>query len=110
VVEVGRDEDDEMITTCIVDPGEVVRRPKGQQASALRVLQKVINELGEHWPESTVPASKRITIEQFKAALKVEGVTSRDNPGTARKQWERITKGLIKNGLLVIQDDFCWTT
>jgi hypothetical protein len=122
VVEVGRDEDGEIITTCIVQPNEAVTKPappltpqrarvSPQQAQAMVVLRKILAEFGEEPPDGEpFPAAKLVALNRFREALKEAGVTNRDKSSSERAQWRRIKKTLCEKGLLTVRDDYCWPT
>jgi hypothetical protein len=115
IVEVGRDEDGEIISTCIVQPSEEVAKqappPSSQQERAMTVLRRVLAEVGEDPPNSvTFPAVKVVTVKQFRDTLKGAGVTARDKSSSERTQWRRIKKNLCDKGLLTIRNDYCWPT
>jgi hypothetical protein len=122
IVEVGRDEDGEIITTCIVQPNEAVTKPappltpqrarvSPQQAQAMVVLRKVLAEFGEEPPDGEpFPAAKLVALNRFREALKEARVTNRDKSSSERTQWRRIKKTLCEKGLLTVRDDYCWPT
>jgi hypothetical protein len=122
IVEVGRDEDGEIITTCIVQPNEEVTKPappltpqrarvSPQQAQAMVVLRKVLAEFGEEPSDGgPFPAVKLVALSRFREALKDAGVTKRDKPSSERAQWRRIKESLCDKGLLTVRDDYCWPT
>lgn len=110
VVEVGRDEDDEVITTCFVRPTDDVAKaapklsPKHKRAIA--VLRNVLVDHPEQRSNSvTLPTVTLTKVDRFRKALESEGVTDRNGE---RAQWQRIKESLCNKGLLRIKDDLCW--
>jgi hypothetical protein len=110
VVEVGTDDDDEPITTCIVRPtDEVAKAAPKLSPKHKRALDVLCNTLADH-PEKrpnsvTLPTVTLTKVERFRKALESEGVTERNGE---RVQWQRIKESLCNKGLLRIKDDLCW--
>jgi hypothetical protein len=110
-VEVGRDEDGESITSCVVEATDVAPELPDTTLAAqgLKVLHAALKESGEAAPAGLkASADAVVTVEQFQAALKEAGVTSCCKPATARKRWERIKETLCDKGLLIVEDEYCW--
>lgn len=120
VIEVGRDEEDAPITTCIVMPTDSVakQRPKLSPAEK-RAVDVLLNTIVDHpvakenYRDSlgnsvTLPNVTPTKIDLFREALKSAGVTDRDSPQNERQQWRRITTNLANKGVLVISGDLCW--
>jgi hypothetical protein len=111
-VEVGRDDDDESITSCVVEAtDETPDLPDPTLAGqALDVLQALLKASGEAAPDRLKGASGDavVTVEQFQAALKEAGVTSGCATSTARKRWSRIKNTLADKGFLIVEDEYCW--
>lgn len=110
VVEVGRDDDDSPITTCIVQPSDEIAKaaPKlsPKHKRAMDVLRNVLADHPEQRPNSvTLPSVTLTKVERFRKALESEGVTDRNGE---RAQWQRIKESLCNKGLLRIKDDLCW--
>ncbi|HQS15451.1 helicase RepA family protein [Reyranella sp.] len=120
IVEVGKDEDGESITTCIVQPSDSIakQRPKLSpvEKRAIDVLLNVTVDhpvAKENYRDSlgnsvTGPNVTPTKIESFREGLKSAGVTDRDNSQNERQQWRRITTNLANKGVLVISGDLCW--
>lgn len=120
VVEVGTDDEDEPITTCIVMPADSIakQRPKLSPAEK-RAVDVLLNTIVDHpvakenYRDSlgnsvTLPNVTLTKIDLFREALKSAGVTDRDNPQNERQQWRRITTNLANKGVLVISGELCW--
>jgi hypothetical protein len=115
VVEIGRDEDDEPITSCVVHAtkGVAKRTPRlnAQRKRALNVLHNLLASEGQQPPErGTWPNVTLVKIEQFREALKSAGVTDRDNPTSERQQWKRLKDSLVSAGVFHMRDDWCWSS
>lgn len=112
IVDLGRDQDGEVITSCIVDPIDITsdgvseHRVKPQQEKAMAVLRNVVMRFGEAGAE--FGTNKVVTLERFRTGLKDAGVTNGEKPSTERTQWSRIMKSLCGEGLLQVQGDHCW--
>lgn len=110
-VEVGRDEDDESITSCIVEATDHAPELPDTTLAAkgLKVLQEALKKYGAVAPDGLgASADTVITVEQYQAALAEAGVTSGCKPVTARQRWGRIKRTLCDKRLLVIEDEYCW--
>jgi hypothetical protein len=113
VVEIGKDDEGEPITSCIVSSTEEIaaRKPKisAKNRRALDVLLNTLIEEPEPRPSTgTFPNVPLTKLSAFRAALKSAGVTSRDKPETERKQFGRITEKLDEIGLFRMLGDYCW--
>lgn len=120
VIEVGRDEEDEPITTCIVAPSDSVAKQRPRLSPAeKRAVDVLLNTIVDHpvakenYRDSlgnsvTLPNVTPTKIDLFREALKSAGVTDRDSPQNERQQWRRITTNLANKGVLVISGDLCW--
>jgi hypothetical protein len=113
VVEIGKDDEGEPITTCIVVPTEKVakRAPKlsAVERRAADVLCNVLVDYPETRPNNvTFPDVTLTKLDRFREGLKLAGVTDRDNSTNERQQWRRIITNLANKGVLMINDCYCW--
>lgn len=120
VIEVGRDEEDEPITTCIVtQPNGIPKQRTKLTPVEKRAVGVLLNTLIDHpvakenYRDSlgnsvTLPNVTLTKIDLYREALKSAGVTDRDSPPNERQQWRRITTNLANKGVLVMSGDLCW--
>jgi len=119
-IEIGRDDENEAITTCVVRSSEEVAKagPKlsPTEKRAVDVLNNTLcdhpvtlgnyrDSLGNSVTAPNVTATK---VDLYREGLKSAGVTDRDNSQNERQQWRRITTSLCNKGLLVMHGDLCW--
>lgn len=110
-VEIGTDQDGEPITSCVVVPADVVKKPRKRTLAqlAIDVLSNALVDFGETPPiGGRWPSVQVIRLNRFREALKAAGVTSIENDVTERQQWARIRQTLLTTGVLVVQGEFCW--
>ncbi|MBM3558753.1 MAG: AAA family ATPase [Alphaproteobacteria bacterium] len=112
VVEIGRDEDGEAITSCVVQQTDDVakRAPKLSHSlkRALEALHNLLVDKGELAPKGvTFPNVTRVKLDLFREHLQSVGVTERNND---RMQWKRIKDGLANAGVFAMKDEWCWST
>lgn len=115
VVEIGRDDDGEAITSCVVRPTEDVAKHNPMLSAlekrALSALHNLMVDQGQPAPKGvTFPNVTVVKLSLFRDALKSIGVTDRDKPDSERSQWRRITTNLSNKGVFRQIDDLCWST
>lgn len=114
-VEIGRDEDDRIITSCVVledEPPEKERpsRPTGQAALALDQLQNALVDAGEippasrHIPRDVTAVSQTVWREYVRKG----SVTSSDKPEAFRQAFSRSVSTLQKRGFIGVWDGWVW--
>jgi hypothetical protein len=117
VVELGRDEDGEPITSCVVVPSVVQettkrRRNKDRQKweQALPIFDNTLLDYPENGPRnSKLPSNVTMTkLDRFHEALQRASIIDSDVPSTRRKQWQRIKEKLQAKDILKIDGDLCW--
>lgn len=126
VVEIGNDEDGELVTSCVAVPAEAASgRTDGsaragasgpkplsdQEALALRTIANLIAQHGEPLPQGTgFPSDRRyrgVKLSHVVTTLKgsiYDGV----EPEAARKRWERLRDKLHCRGLIGVNGGFVW--
>jgi hypothetical protein len=117
-VEIGRDEDNEPITSCVVertDGAAVARRGSKPLARAARLgLAELFNSINEHAGDPTpTPVSDNIprgaqgvTKVRWRRRLEKADVINAD--GNPRQQLSRIIVTLKDAGLIGVWEDFVW--
>lgn len=108
-VSVGHDRRGKEITTCLVqitdeEPGEQdMNGLSGKEQQAIMILSSLL-EKARFDPDTgeifDVPVM--VLADDWRAALGTTGTLSRDNPETARKQFNRLRKGLIDKGKITV--------
>jgi hypothetical protein len=116
LVEIGRDDEGEIITTCFVDPCEPGAKKKEvstlspREVKAFEVLRKMIATDGKQPPASDkIAADKVVETKTFRDELKRAGVTDATKPDSERGQWKQIKDGLFAKGAFAIQGEYCWS-
>jgi hypothetical protein len=105
VVELGLDEDGEMITSCVIVPADGAvskktnqrKKPTGAAKTALEALHYAINECGEVPPASNhIPANvKCVKVEQWRTYAYRIGVCTSDEADSKLKAFQRASEKLI---------------
>jgi hypothetical protein len=116
VVEVGVDEDDEIIASCVIVPAESESgshqpRVTGQTAIALRLLHRAMADEGEPPPLSKyIPTSQKtvVRLETWRRFCANGIGDARTSPDTQRKTFKRAVTKLQECGLIGVWEDFCW--
>jgi hypothetical protein len=124
IVEVGRDDDGDPITSCVVVPVEVVpeaepeaapeprpgkrQKPNDRQLNALIALRQVITSDGIEPPDNVSSRGTRVvTLDQWKAKLVSIDMLNIANR-RMEKRFEEIRDPLLARGLIGIQAPFVW--
>jgi hypothetical protein len=119
VIEIGRDEDGDPITSCVVeaadgeaptakpDPGR--RLPKAAQ-TALRALRKALDEVGEPAPASNhiPPAARVVTVDQWRIYAYQSGISDSAEPRARQAAFKRAHDSLIGTSNVSAWGDFRW--
>jgi hypothetical protein len=111
-IELGRDEDDDPVTSCVVtaeDDVTVEARPKltGKALLGFRKLADCINDLGVTLPPSRHIPSRvtGVTLDQWRDYLQKAGIISDGNP---REQFRRIKDKLIETRRIAVWENRVW--
>jgi len=114
-IEVGLDDDGDLITSCVVRPSEaadtrVQKRATGAAKVAFDLLIKAIAEAGEVPPASNhIPANTRTCRTSVWRSYCYAGtVAESDNPDTKQKAFVRASKQLQALGLIGVWNDNVW--
>lgn len=113
-LEVGRDDEGEPITSCVVVPAEVVSKKgkandKEKWQLALDVLDNTLADYPEEPPNRVAYPSCTLTqVPRFQEALKRAGVADAEDPATWRSQWKRIKDKLMEKGFYRQIGNLCW--
>ena len=116
-VEIGMDEDEEWIKSCVVVPVDGPTkgpRPKltGPGKIAFELLVRAIDQTGELLPASnhTPPNKRGVRLEIWRQYSYSGGVTTSDAPDAKRKAFVRASQRLIEMGMVGIWGDWAWIT
>ena len=110
-VELGRDDDGDAITTCIVR--EVDQVPKKatrlspKQRLGLSALQECLADQGRSAPNGDrYPANAQVIhTDEWRALCKLRGVFGESNPST---DWSRLRRDLLSKGVTAEYNELVW--
>jgi KaiC/GvpD/RAD55 family RecA-like ATPase len=114
-VELGRDQDDEPVTSCVVEPTDEL--PKGRQgklspaqARVLDLLVDAIARNGQTPPANGhIPANTACVSEQLWRECCYQGqITASDDQGAKQKAFKRAAEALIATGRVGKWGDLVW--
>ena len=115
VVEVGLDDDGELITSCVIVPCDVPtsgRKPRvqGQAKVALDLLHRAIDEAGEIPPANNhIPGGQMVVpLTLWRTYCKSGGLAGGDNEEAFKKAWQRVRDKLLTRGIISIWNDVVW--
>jgi hypothetical protein len=117
VVELGHDEDGELITSCAVEPLETpAETPKPRSKPrplppdyqrALDFLRDRVAETGKPLDRPGFPNLKAISIDEWRTQLKKRGLEDED-PKIGRKWFWRVKLRLVGDKLITVDGDLVW--
>jgi hypothetical protein len=119
-VEVGLDEDGEIIASCVVEavgtPTMMKKKdtrpykPTGAATIALKALHKAIAEVGRAAPGSNTipPKATVVTLEQWRGYALMAGVSTSDKEDSRRKAFDRAHASLVGGNLVGAWTDYRW--
>ena len=109
-VDLGRDQDGDQITTCLVEPvdnaeaGRVVVTEAAQ--GALSVLDKVLSEKGKVVRGPSYPGTPCVTLKEWReACLEIGAVSSSENDDTRVRMFRKCRDQLTQAGLVLVRDE-----
>lgn len=115
VVDVGKDEDGETITSCVVistDPTEARAKIKVPKAArtAMDMLRKALDEVGKPAPASNnIPAGTRtISMSEWRRYCDAGMISPSDKPDTQYRAFVRAAKTLQDTGIAGFWQDTVW--
>lgn len=110
-VDLGRDQDGDPVTTCLVEPGEPAeagRAVQGPARVALDVLERLIVERGAVRPGPSHPGGRAVALPDWRAACDVARLTQSPEKDSQRKAFNRARAELEGKRLIVVRDDCVW--
>jgi hypothetical protein len=113
VVEVGTDEDDEPITSCVIVPSDAGDKPlprlSAGQGLALQQLENALIDIGKPRSGMEFPAGIPIvSLTEWRDRCRSAGLLEGDNEKTIQKRWLRIREDLQKKEIIRIYEQFVW--
>lgn len=112
-VEIGRDQDGDAVTTCVVEPMDRANAAHAgltdTQRRALDILKAQIDVRGEVVRKPHFPGTPCLSVEVWRqACLEGGGLSSSDNRETQQKAFRRAREDLVAAGHVLIREDLAW--
>jgi len=112
-VELGRDQDGDPVTSCLVEPVETARAGHadvtGSARVALDLLDKVLAEAGEIHRKPQYPSGRGVALDRWReACIEAGSLSTSDNRETQLKAFRRAREGLETARLIVVRDELVW--
>ena len=112
-VELGRDQDGDPVTSCLVEPVETARAGHadvtGSARVALDLLDKVLAEAGEIHRKPQYPSGRGVALDRWReACIDAGSLSTSDNRETQQKAFRRAREGLEAARLIVVRDELVW--
>ena len=115
VVEIGKDPDDDPVTSCVVMPvdGGPIHRSSGlklklHEELARRSLAELLCERGETPPYDVLAGCKVVRRDAWRDQAYRDGFKADATPATRRKAWGRTVERLQLFGLIGQRDNWVW--
>ncbi len=116
-VEIGMDEDEEWVTSCVVEPTdapahETRAKLSDAQKVALDQLRRAISQEGQiPPPNSNIPTNTpAVTIKTFRTYCMSGGMSVSEKYDAQQKAFKRVTDKLLAVGLIAIWQQYVWLT
>lgn len=111
-VELGRDQDGDPVTTCVVEPvdsGTGRGRLSEGQRRALDILAKLIEAVGEVVRKPQLPGVPVVPVDRWRQACLEDGsLSSSDNREAQLKAFRRAREDLVAGGFVCVREDLAW--
>jgi hypothetical protein len=117
-VEVGQDEDGEVLTSCIVVPTDTPKAAKGDKPKtltragkiALRALAEALDQAGTlNSDGSHIPAGVRVTTkDMWRRYAYQAGISDSEEPSARRKAFVRGYEAVVADGLVHVWGEQVW--
>jgi hypothetical protein len=116
-VDIDEDADGEAVTSCVVvevEGGRIAsktsKKMKGAALTALRALQKAIDECGVPPPASNhiPPSARTVSVDQWRQYSYSSGITSSSDARARQQAFKRAFDKLIADGDAAVWNDNVW--
>ena len=112
-VELGRDQDGDLVTTCVVEPmdraGAAQSGLSDSQRRALDILKALIEGQGEVVRKPHFPSAPCVAVEKWREGCLADGgLSASDNRETRAKAFRRAREELVGAGLVLVREDMVW--
>lgn len=112
-IELGRDQDGDPVTTCLVEPINSRETDRAQVSGpalvALDALEALLDERGEILRDPRYPGTPCVAHKEWMEACIVAGrLSSSDKRETHRRVFNREVESLRKVGLISVRNDLVW--
>lgn len=112
-VELGRDQDGDPVTSCLVEPVETARAGHadvtGSARVALDLLDKVMADAVEVYRKPQYPPGPGVALERWRdACIEAGDLSTSDNRETHLKAFRRAMDTLEKSRIIRVLDDLVW--
>lgn len=112
-VELGRDQDGDQVTTCVVEPTDRPRAGRSgmtdTQRRALGILEALVAAEGEVVRKPQFPGAPCVSVDRWRqACLDDGGLSSSDNREAQAKAFRRAREDLVAAGLVCVREDLAW--
>jgi hypothetical protein len=109
-IELGRDQDGDQVTTCVVEPTDRPRAGRGglteTQRRALDILAGLVAAEGEIVRKPQLPGTPCVPLDRWRqACLEAGGLSSSDNRDTQAKAFRRAREDLVSAGVVCVRED-----
>ena len=113
-IELGRDQDGDPVTTCLVDPVNLAEaesvRIGGPARLALNTLEALLADQGECLRDPRYPGTPCVAHKDWMEACIASGqLSSSDKRETHRRVFNREVEALKAGGFISIRDNLVWT-
>jgi hypothetical protein len=116
-VELGLDDDGDIITSCVIMPVEGLApqkvKPKklpAAAAKALKALHEIIDDAGSIPPHDPYipPETKTVTVEQWRAQALKRGLSGSADAKMKQQAFRRAFDCLTTNNLIAVSQPYVW--
>lgn len=112
-VELGRDQDGDPVTSCLVEPVDTARaghaEVTGSARAALDHLDKAISAAGEIHRKPQYPGGRGVALDRWRDACLAAGdLSTSDNRETHLRVFRRAREDLEAARVIVVRDDIVW--